>query len=234
MGPSGCGKTSWAYREWPHLWDFPVQQPKSFWFDTLPKSDVRCLLFDEFWGEVPLPIINRLVDWRAPSLPIKGSFAHWSSLTALECVIICTNARRLADIWQWDERHASLEGTLWRRVRESGGAVCNLWDTDYAGKYRHCDHLPGLPCASCRRLKWLCKVGLAEWEALRAEPPTGLAAQCRLSGGRYIKGYKGIEGRFVPGTPGAPAAGDGGECSLDHTRRGGARIRPSITLVDDG
>lgn len=72
LGPTGSGKTSWAWRQYPNLWDYPMQAKGKLFFHGLP-YDCRCILFDEFENTCRAEELNRLLEWHPLRTEFKGN-----------------------------------------------------------------------------------------------------------------------------------------------------------------
>lgn len=77
-GPSGSGKTRQCYALHPDL--HRVFCSGAIWFDGYDGNDA--ILFDDFYGQVPIAYMLQLLDGYALNVPIKGGFvpAQWTTV----------------------------------------------------------------------------------------------------------------------------------------------------------
>ena len=76
VGEGGKGKTRRAYEEGAFLWT----PSKPEWWDGYDGENIICI--DEFWGQIPITRMNRLLDGYQCRLPLKGGFtwAKWNKV----------------------------------------------------------------------------------------------------------------------------------------------------------
>lgn len=87
-GPTGVGKTYWARHQFPTEETFimPPQKEVKWWNGYNPMKH-RCVVFDEFGGQIRLLELLRLLDETACQVEIKGGFLNFRP----EVVIITSN-----------------------------------------------------------------------------------------------------------------------------------------------
>jgi hypothetical protein len=74
VGPTGTGKTRFVYNQ---AQDSPVWCPGDYnWFDGYEGQ--RIVLFDDYRGEYPLPMLLKLLDRYPMKVPVKGAFVNWA------------------------------------------------------------------------------------------------------------------------------------------------------------
>lgn len=100
-GAPGTGKSRWAYDNYPDLYSKPDGQ----WFDGY--TGQKTLLLDDFYGDIPLPQLLKVLDRYPLQLPVKGGFVYAQYTT----VIITSN--RDVDQWNYYDTAA-----LKRRISE--------------------------------------------------------------------------------------------------------------------
>jgi len=78
LGPPGCGKTKECFKQYPDLWEPPIQTGKTdtLWFDGYYGQ--KEVLLDEFEGHLPLNSLLKLVDKYIRQVPIKGGFTWFN------------------------------------------------------------------------------------------------------------------------------------------------------------
>lgn len=78
VGPTGCGKTRRAAAEPDHF--FMPATTTCLWFDGYKRQ--KCLVMDDFYGNVKYGLLLRILDGHELQLPIKGGFiwAMWSKV----------------------------------------------------------------------------------------------------------------------------------------------------------
>lgn len=104
-GLTGTGKTRFVHDQ---IMDSTFYQPGDYqWFDGYTGQDI--VLFDDFRGEYPLPLLLRLLDRYPLSLPIKGGFTKWCP----KKIYITSNQKPM--FWYPDHDIASINA-LKRRI----------------------------------------------------------------------------------------------------------------------
>lgn len=71
-GPAGSGKTRRVFEGNPDVYFVPNRQGNSLWFDGYDGHSV--ILFDDYYGDIPLPTMLRILDGYPLQLPVKGGF----------------------------------------------------------------------------------------------------------------------------------------------------------------
>lgn len=120
IGPTGIGKTRWAFDTYPNIYrvNIPGKNEK-LWWDGYAGEDV--ILFDDFYGEVPLTQMLHILDPYPLRVEVKGSTvaARWTK------VIITSNDK--ADTWYCQYNHSAASiGALMRRLTTDGSTINNV------------------------------------------------------------------------------------------------------------
>ncbi len=115
VGPTGTGKTTDARGLVPRseYWVMPCS--KNAWFDGYDGQPL--VILDEFNGEIPLKVLNRMLDVHSESFEIKGSWVWFNP----KRIIITSNFH--PKYWyDWSRRQES-QWALYRRL----GLVREYW-----------------------------------------------------------------------------------------------------------
>jgi len=105
-GPPGVGKTRFVLDADPETWFVPLQ--KEMWFDGYDHHFSACL--DDFSGQMPLPLLLRLLDRYVVKVPVKGSTTWWTPRN-----IYITSNYLPFQWYDYSERKTSLDALL-RRI----------------------------------------------------------------------------------------------------------------------
>lgn len=76
-GASGTGKTTWA-RTFPNVYSPPPPKNGSYWFNGYDSIYHDTVLFDEFWGDVPLSVMNRYLHEHPELVETKGGMTQFA------------------------------------------------------------------------------------------------------------------------------------------------------------
>ncbi len=106
-GDTETGKTRTAWELYPDLYDLPIQQGRSMWFNGYEGEKV--VLFDEFEGEMPLTSLLRILDRYALKVPTKGGYVQ-----LVADIIIVTSNSHPREWYTWEGRE-NKEAALMRR-----------------------------------------------------------------------------------------------------------------------
>lgn len=112
IGPPGVGKTREAFKQYPDLWEPPIQTGKtdSTWFDGyIGQKEV---LLDEFEGHLPLNSLLKLVDKYVRQVPVKHGFTWFNPK------IIIFTANEHPSKWYDYSSRVQKEVALRRRITE--------------------------------------------------------------------------------------------------------------------
>ncbi len=103
VGPTGCGKTRRALEE-PDVFKLPLS--KNLWFNGYQGE--KCLVIDDFYGNIKYGFFLQLLDGHPLSVEIKGGFVHaeWTK-------VIITSNKDPAD---WYRMQFGLPAALERRI----------------------------------------------------------------------------------------------------------------------
>lgn len=77
-GDTGIGKTRWVYQREPEVYEIPEANSNAQWYDGYAGREA--VLFDEFVGQVPVRVLNKLLDPYFRRNPVKGGFTCWRPL----------------------------------------------------------------------------------------------------------------------------------------------------------
>jgi len=110
VGRPGCGKTRECYKQYPDLWEPPIQTGKTeqTWFDGYMGQ--KAVLLDEFEGHLPLNSLLKLVDRYVRQVPIKGGFTWFNP------DVIMFTANEHPSTWYDYRTRRSKEVALRRRI----------------------------------------------------------------------------------------------------------------------
>lgn len=78
-GPTSSGKSFWVRSRYTDVFDVPLSSVHGgqTWFDGY--NGERCMLLEEFYDQIPLPVLLRLTDRYSMQLPVKGGFVPHAS-----------------------------------------------------------------------------------------------------------------------------------------------------------
>jgi len=111
VGPPGCGKTRNCYKQYPDLWEPPVNTAKKSptWFDGYDGQ--KEVLFDEFYGQMPLNAFLQITDpYYIRQVPVKGGFVWFNPSS----IMITSNVH--PSLWYDYHSRPELERALRRRI----------------------------------------------------------------------------------------------------------------------
>lgn len=109
-GASGTGKTRAVFEAHPDVFFVPSIQNGSLWFNGYDGQDV--ILFDDFYGDISLPRMLRILDGYPLQLPVKGGFTR-----ALYTKVYLTSNR---DPTEWyHDPHGALERRITKTIKYS-------------------------------------------------------------------------------------------------------------------
>lgn len=114
-GPTGSGKTRQVREAHPDLYNvmLPSRRGGAVWFDGYCNHDV--VLFDDFYGQIPLALFLQLTDRYPMRVQVKGSTTAWRPSK-----IFITSNHHPDQWWTEDGDHTSVEqrAAFMRRVKE--------------------------------------------------------------------------------------------------------------------
>jgi len=110
-GPTNVGKSSWVWRNFPNLYNalLPDDNSGKLWLERYDGQ--RCVLFDDFYGEMSLSFLLRICDQWAMQVSCKGGSYPW-----LADYVFFTSNVHPADWWPGRGYSAERLAALWRRV----------------------------------------------------------------------------------------------------------------------
>lgn len=118
-GDPGVGKTSWAYEQFPDLFEMAIQE-KTLWFDGYNGEET--VLIDDYEGELYLTTLLKTLDVYLRRVPIKGAFTWMEA----KRIILTTNTHP-SRWYSWQGRE-NKEDALRRRFIDYGYIVANTRD----------------------------------------------------------------------------------------------------------